>query len=212
MNPIEIYKKYQIMPNLQIHQLRVAGVALAIIRNLTVPVDEKAILNACLFHDMGNIIKFDLSYFPEFVQPEGLEYWEKVKQDFIEKYGNEEHHATLLICQELGFSKKDLELLNAVGFSRALDTFKSGSIEKMICCYADQRVGPHGVISLDQRFADGAKRYENKPERSRMSDQRYALAQALKDMEAEIFKQAKIKPEEVNDEVVNDLIEFLKSR
>ena len=78
----EIYRKYRIPPQLQLHQLRVASIAKYICDNLKVPVDIEEVVSADLLHDMGNIIKFDLSLFPEYLEPEGLEYWQGVKNDF----------------------------------------------------------------------------------------------------------------------------------
>ena len=82
----DIYTEYRIPPALQLHQFRVTGVALQIIGSIDVAVDADSIIVACLLHDMGNIIKFNLDYFPEFLEPEGLEYWQYVQNEFIEKY------------------------------------------------------------------------------------------------------------------------------
>ncbi len=65
----QIYNDYNILPLLQLHQLRVAGVAKLITESITIPVDAQAVVLACLFHDMGNIIKADFTYFPEALQP-----------------------------------------------------------------------------------------------------------------------------------------------
>src|SRR5436305_1624080 len=106
----EIYEKYKIMPNLQLHQLRVAAVAKKISDNLVTQVDKAAVVEACLLHDMGNIIKFNLSkspQFPSFLEPEGLKYWQAVKDDYLQKYQTEdEHQATLAIAKEIGASAK----------------------------------------------------------------------------------------------------------
>ena len=54
-----IYTQYNIHPNLQIHMLRVAALAKIIIDNWDGnPLNEKAIIQACLFHDAAKIIKF----------------------------------------------------------------------------------------------------------------------------------------------------------
>ena len=79
----QIYSDYKIMPNLQLHQLRVASVAKIIAENFKEKLDKESIVIACLFHDMGNIIKFNFSYFTEFLKPEGLEYWQAVKNEYI---------------------------------------------------------------------------------------------------------------------------------
>lgn len=38
---------------------------------------------------MGNILKFNFDLFPEFCKPEGREFWEKVQEEFKQKYGAE---------------------------------------------------------------------------------------------------------------------------
>src|SRR3989344_8748672 len=102
--PREIYSAYKIMPSLQLHQLRVAAVAKLLCEGCTKPINEHDVILACLFHDMGNIIKSELSYFPDFTEPEGVEYWERVKADFVEAYGTDSHTANIAIAKEIGFS------------------------------------------------------------------------------------------------------------
>ncbi len=58
-NIIQIYSQYKIMPTLQQHQLRVAGVAKQICDSISEPIDKEVVVDVCLVHDMGNIIKFD---------------------------------------------------------------------------------------------------------------------------------------------------------
>jgi len=84
-SPKEIYREYRLMPSLSLHQLRVAAVAKLICDSFKERIDTNNVVLACLYHDMGNIIKFDLNYFPEFTKPEGLEYWQKIKEDYIKK-------------------------------------------------------------------------------------------------------------------------------
>lgn len=163
-NILDIYSTYKIMPALQQHQLRVAAVAKQICDSISSTVDKNGAVIACLVHDMGNIIKFDLTYFPDFLQPEGLEYWQKVKNEFIKKYGTEEHIATKKISKEIGLSETQISYLDTVGFSQIKKAFVSHSLEQKICCYADQRVGPYGVLSIKERLIEGRKRYEGRKE------------------------------------------------
>src|SRR3989344_1397907 len=118
MKIIEIYKKYKIPPNLQEHQLRVAAVALTICDNFNSEIDKDSVIKAALLHDMGNIIKFDLSKFPEFLEPEGIEYWKRVKEEFRKKYGEDEHNATYEIAKEIGVNKFAFEIIQGYGFSK----------------------------------------------------------------------------------------------
>jgi hypothetical protein len=207
---LDIYSEYKIMPSLADHQLRVASVAKQICDSITVPIDREGIVTTCLVHDMGNIIKFDLTYFPEFFQPEGLEYWQKVKNEFIGKYGEEEHSATRKIGEEIGLTEKEKSYLDAIGFSRIIKTLENGSLEQKICCYADQRVGPYGVISIGERIIEGAKRYKNKINGAIVSGQQEGLVVGLRELEKEIFSKSSILPEDINDKTVKPIISQLK--
>ena len=95
----EAYDRYRITPALQLHQLRAAGVARILCEHHPGVKDTKSPVIACLFHDMGNIIKFDLDALPAFLEPQGLSYWQGVKDEYIAKYGTDEHIATYAICR-----------------------------------------------------------------------------------------------------------------
>ncbi len=84
--PQEIYTAYEIMPSLQLHQLRVAAVAKLICQNFRQSVNERDVILACLFHDMGNTIKFEPKLMPSVYEPEGVEYWLQIKAEYIKKY------------------------------------------------------------------------------------------------------------------------------
>src|SRR3989338_7200834 len=125
--PREIYAAYNIMPSLQLHQLRVAAVAKLLCEHLKKSVRTKDVVVACLFHDMGNIVKFQLGDIPEFLEPEGLAYWEGVKAEFIEKYGREQHAANETIAREIGLSEDVISCILAINFSKIGEVVASGS-------------------------------------------------------------------------------------
>jgi hypothetical protein len=206
---LDIYQDYHIMKTLQDHQLRVAAVASIICDSLShVTIDKKSVIIACLFHDMGNIIKFDLSYFPEFLEPEGLSFWEDVKSDYIKKYGTDEHLATKLITQEISLPEKSSLYLSGIGFSKATERLGDPSLEMKICCYADQRVDPHGVVSLEKRLIEGRERYRNR--KTTIHDSRFEeLAHSLEQLEEQIFACSNITPSDINNELVASSIDFL---
>jgi len=207
----DAYDKYKIMPNLQLHQLRVAAVGLILCDSIPDFKDTKDVVITCLLHDMGNIIKFDLNYFPEFLKPEGFEYWQKVKDEFIQKYGSDEYYATQRIIDELVDSEKIKECVDQVGFSKLQETSKDTSLVKKICAYSDMRVGPYGVVSIEERVNDGRKRYEGRKDKTIGPDKYEVLADALKEIEKQIFETVTIKPEDVTDDLVNEKIAELRS-
>jgi hypothetical protein len=206
----EIYLEYKIMPNLQLHQLRVAAVAKIIAESFTDPIDTNSIISACLFHDMGNIIKSDFSRFPEFLQPEGLKYWQGVKDAYIKKYGVDEHLATEIIAKELGLPLETISCLKHTGFSNAIRNKNSNSFENKICNYADMRVGPNGVMSMDDRIQEGRERYKGRIH-TIVGDNFEAQVQALKNIEKEIFGKINIRPDQITDDNIKEIIEELRN-
>jgi len=209
----DIYREYRIMPSLALHQLRVAAVAETVCDRCSQAVDASTAVTACLFHDMGNIIKSELSYFPEFLEPEGLTYWEGVKAEFIQKYGSNEHEATLAIADELGLPRAVRDVVEKIGFSKLEEVEQSGSTETMICEYADMRVGPLGVLSMADRLEEGRIRYSNKKDKLLFDPQFYdRLSDALYRIEARLFSGASIRPEDITDSGIEPLIGALRSK
>lgn len=199
------------MPNLQLHQLRVAAVAQIICDNFSEKLDKNTIVTTCLLHDTGNILKSKLDLFPEFLEPQGLKYWQDVKEGFQKKYGTDEVHATLKIAQEVGMDKRVVDLIDGIGFKRSEENYKVDDFERKICGYSDMRVAPLGVLSLLNRLSEGRKRYvENKHARYDESQWEF-LSNFWPKIEKQIFEKCSIKPRDINDDSVNPLIKNLKS-
>lgn len=206
---LDIYEEYKIMSVLSRHMLRVAAVASMICDNLTEPVNKKDMVTACLFHDMGNIIKFDLNYFPEFNKPQGLQYWQDVKDEYIKKYGTNEHEATLKIMREVGLPSHVVEIVEHMHFLKLCSYRDGNNLNTKIINYADNRVSPHGVVSYDERLEEANVRYRNRKD-AVPDEERRRLVSCGKDIEKQIFEKCKIKPEDINDETVKSVIESLK--
>jgi hypothetical protein len=206
---LSLYKKYKITATLQEHQFRVAAVAQQICNNLNQLVDTKTIISACLLHDMGNILKFDLDKNLQWLEPQGKEYWEKVKQETAQKYGTtDEHLATMKIAEEIGVSSKILECMDNIGYVYAVGN-KLKSLEIKICGYSDMRAAPSGVVTLAGRLQDGAKRYKGRIDASIINNKE--LSGALEDIEKDIFQKAKIRPNDITDESIAPIIEQLRT-
>ncbi len=199
--PREIYAQYNIMPNLQLHQLRVAAVGKLVCDSFKQPVNANDVVLACLFHDMGNIVKFKLDAFPEALQPEGLEYWEKQKAATIQKYGPAQHQVSETIAQEIGLSDSVIRMIGNSGVSRIPEILASDSNELKMLQYVDLRVAPAGIVSLEERFEDFARRYAD--------DKDAELFETGKELEGKIFANATIKPEDITDAAAAPIIEEL---
>ncbi|MBI2004282.1 HD domain-containing protein [Candidatus Pacearchaeota archaeon] len=207
METIEkIYKKYKIMPNLRAHMYRVAAVASVISDNFPEKLDKNLIITACLLHDMGNIIKFNLDNFPEFLKPNGREYWNEIRKKYIEKYGNNEHEATIKIAKELNAEEKVINLLKSFIFSKSCDVGKGNDWHEKICFYSDVRVSPYEVVSIEERFIDGEKRYPNLA--SKEKSEKYK--ECIRNLEKQIFEKLKINPKQITNEKIKNEINKLQ--
>jgi len=190
----EIYSKYPVPPNLQEHMMRVAGVAKIISENwMGALLDEDIMLKACLVHDIGNLLKFDLETKAHFLGKEqsNVDYWKKLKEEMAQKYGADEHVATASICQEINLEPKALWIVNNWGFGNFDKVLKSENWEYKICVYSDHRVGPFGIVSLKERFAEQRKRYQEYTHKSQdlsahLSDKSEFLANCAFEVEKQI--------------------------
>lgn len=194
----DIYKDYKIMPNLAMHQMRVASVAMQICDSLDIEISKDDIIKACIFHDMGNIIKFNLDHFPDWNNPEGSEYWQSIKNDYISKYGKDEHKASLDIARELGFFDKVLSLIDCID-SVSVEIIRiEDDFAKKICIYSDNRVTPHGIVSVDERSLEAKERYKDHPH-AFDEESRQFFNKNLNLIEKQIFSHSNIKPEDIDD-------------
>jgi hypothetical protein len=208
----KIYTKYIIPPQLQEHQFRVAAVAKIICDNIPQFSSTDVVVTTCLIHDMGNIIKFDLDKFPEFLQPQGRDYWQHVKDNFISNYGSDEHKATLTIARELGVSDHIQEILNCFGFAHAVENSQKSDLDTKICVYSDFRVTPHKISSLEERLTEGYERNKNNPKMIQSDPVKFkAASEALLSIEHELFAKSLIKPQDINNQVVEKEINGLKN-
>lgn len=160
MSVKQVYKQYLIPPNLQKHMLRVAALSAILAENWTgKEFDKEALVVACVFHDMANIIKFKFGK-PSLFKEEAAqaEYWKKVQQDTIKKYGNNVHLATFQICQEIGLPKNVLDIINKLEWDDTLKILDQQNYEVAIAIYCDMRMGPHGIMPLKDRIDNLATR------------------------------------------------------
>ncbi len=208
-NILDIYKEYKINKSLVMHQLRVASVALVICDSFDFPIDKKNIIKACLLHDMGNIIKFDLNYFPEHNEPEGKEYWQGVKNDYVLRYGENEHHASLKIAEELDLNTRACDLIKMIDSDLIDIIAKESDFEAKICMYCDGRVTPHGVVSIEERSLEAKERYKNHPHNFD-EERRIFFNKNLSLIENQIFSHSKLKPDDIDDSTISEILKKLK--
>lgn len=205
MNIIDIYKKYHLPENLQMHMLRVAACANLILDNWNgKEIDRDAIIRVSLLHDMGNILKISEDSFAE-------EGFKSLRRKYYEVYGTNEHELNMEIGRIEGLSEKELTILDGKRSRYNEQTLKSDVYEIKICAYCDQRVAPDGVCSIRERLEDAKVRYKNRPF-SVWSNEEKAnrLIECSLGIEKQIMDCCKICPEDINDESIAEYIENLK--
>lgn len=161
MTAAQIYQNFRIPLNLQRHMFRVAAVGEYLTDHWLEPIDSHSVVTTLLLHDLGNLLKFDLSRGLElFDESErDLEYWTKVRSDLEHRYSSDEHIATQMMAREIDVSERVLYLLGNMGSSHLSEALNSHDWELKITVYSDFRVDPHGFVSVKDRFDDIIKRY-----------------------------------------------------
>lgn len=214
MNIQEIYDNYRIPPWLQDHMYRVAAVAYQICKEYEKAwnsIGLHAIVAACLLHDMWNIIKFTFDKPIPWLYDDP-EYRIDVQEAFIATYGTDEHLATILITKEVTSNTRIHELVNSTWFTKAhLYIDETVPVWKQICCYADQRVAPYGIVSLKQRTEEAYQRYKHNPKYAKDDSwtwQRWF--DALVSIETSLFNQITLEPSDITSESSVQIIESLK--
>lgn len=205
MNIIEIYNKYYLPENLQMHMLRVAACSNLIIDNWNgLEIDKESIIRVCLLHDMGNMVKIP-------VEESKDEEFLKVRKKYFDKYGTNDHEINLEIGKQEGLTEKEITILDGKRSRKNEETLQSNSYERKICAYCDQRVAPNGVIGITERLEDAKIRYKDKP-LSVWSNEEKAnyLIECSLGIEKQIMKYCKLKPEDINDSTIETYIEKLK--
>lgn len=185
----DLYDKYQIMPGLTEHQLRVGGIAKLVTEGWKSKEEARKSVLACLVHDMGNIVKFDDKI---------GEKWIKVREEIRQKYGADAHSATCAILNEAGLSEyakymeEEAEMYGKSGLT--LLDFQTCSRPALMIMYADLRVVPSGVVSLEERIQDLENRY-GKPRFERQWDKVFAkYVQSLTNLRIDDINEEDVTP------------------
>jgi hypothetical protein len=160
-----IYERFSVMPQIADHMRQVAAVADYVAKHWKgQPLERDLLVAACLVHDLANILKvrdFDSPQQHRMLGAEAsrVEHWKSVQQQTELLYGSDDHVATERMLAELGASPAIADVFNR---AKSLDIRKllhEGDEVALVYLYADNRVGPFGIISLQERIADIKARY-----------------------------------------------------
>lgn len=157
-----IYQDYNIPLNLQHHMIRVAAFG-KVISDLMVDeeIDQHLVVSTLLLHDMGNILKFKLDSTQMLAEIDRgrVEELRAIQAEYRQKYGPSPDLATIKIMKEIGVDQEVVTLFTESSWESLHDTIEKMDFQRKICYYADMRVDPFGVVTLEERFSDLRKRY-----------------------------------------------------
>ena len=156
MQITQTYNRYQIPTNLQQHMLRVGALAQIILDHWQgVSIDKQSVVTCALYHDIAKPVTFDIEKQRKYVASE--EDFNKVKRtivDMISKYGGEEHVAVIKIFEEIGCSAETIRLINNLEWIYTPRLIQENDIPALLLNYCDMRIGPKGILRVQDRFAD----------------------------------------------------------
>ncbi|MBP9816181.1 hypothetical protein KBD09_03015 [Candidatus Woesebacteria bacterium] len=210
----DIYDQYTIPPILQKHMYTVAALGTHIassVKDSSLRIEKDVITEALLLHDMGNIVKFDLSR-PGLLKEDELDYWRNIQAQFVEKYGKGDHDATILVLRELGVSNM---IIHFMELSKSIEAALSAIERDMnfaIMFYADFRVGPYGILPLDARIDDLLVRYKDRVEHFWSQEEKAEqMRTTMKKVEAKLQKHCSISVKDIEDADVAFILTALSS-
>ena len=187
---------------------RVAAVAATLFDAHELADYRDELISACLLHDMGNIVKFNFDALL-IVSPDERNHWEVAQKKMIAQYGTSAHKATLAIVDAIGVSSRVREIVDGVDFSNCEKIAESNDVLLMMAQYADARVTPNGIASLDERMEDMLTRYAHKHNRN--DEETMRQIRALENIEQQLFTGLLFTPSDITEDSTQLMREELKN-
>ncbi len=152
-----------------------------------------------LVHDIGNIVKAG--------EPDPS----SQREDFVRRYGSNDHAASRQIGAELGLTPAELDLMDAKVFVRNAETVNSSDYTLKVAAYADQRVAPSGVEALMQRLKEAEGRYRDRPGSSMNNPRTPELVQCASEIEKQVLTHADLEANAIHNSAIGPYVATLKS-
>jgi len=208
MKIAEIYKTYRVPSVLQRHMLRSAALAQLICEHWNgPPIDKEVIATTMLIHDIGNIAKMDFGRDGEPADEYGnTDYWRKIQEGFIKKYGVDDHIATFNVASDLGLSTRVLWLVINKIFIHNEMISASNDYELKICAYSDQHIGPCGVVSLEERFSELRRRYGSRTNASINHPRIEYLIGSAFEIERQVLESTSLESAQITDSAIATML------
>lgn len=152
----QVYDHFEIPPGLRTHMVRVAQFVDVLHNYWAGPaVDRQRLVTCALVHDLGNIVRF-VRWFDEDA-PE-REHWERVKASAIARYGIDDHEVTRQMLESIKADPQIIKTVLAKSSHNAPLIAAGNDWPLKLLLYADFRITPQGVGSLEHRLQEIAER------------------------------------------------------
>ncbi len=211
----QIYKSYNTPRNMQEHMVRAAAIGNQICDSWKGPeIKKDDIIAVLLIHDLGNVVKMDLE------RKEGLDllgseagrvdFWKRIKKNMVEKYGSDDHIVSERIAEELKVSPRVRDILKKKIFMNNEETAGSKDWDVKIAAYSDQRSGPCGVLTLDERFKDLKRRYAKSANKNLDDPKIDAFIRCAFMIEKQVLSNTDITSVDINDISIDKYVKILR--
>lgn len=203
-----LLKKYRVPFHIVLHMKKVAAVGVFIAQKIKAhgeEIDVKSVRQGALLHDIMKLSDFKdikMEYFRETPTQDDLDFWRKLI-DTYHVYGHEV--AGYKILKALGEEKLAL-IVKKHRFASLTDhdpEEQPQTWEEKLVYYADKRVAGDKIVSIEERIADGQRRYFPN---GNIPPEDEVIKKHLRELEQKICQKAKIKPEDVREENVAGLV------
>jgi hypothetical protein len=208
----QIFERFKTPKNLQEHMLRAAAIGNLICDNWNGPqINKEDIIAVLLTHDLGNIVKMDfdseagLKLLGE--EEKKVDYWKQVKKEMIEKYGQDDHIVSEMMAEELEISQRLAFILKNKVFNNNEFTAQSDDWDIKIAAYADQKIGPFGVLTLEERFRELKERYAQKENQNTNNPKIDIFIDCAFQIEKQVLSNTSLNSEDINDESIKKYID-----
>lgn len=213
MNILAVYARYRIPSHLQLHMLRVSAVAEYLMEHWHGPdVDQRLIIETLLVHDLGNLMKMDLNsalgmrFFDS--DEKDKPYWLKVQKQ-MRRFGTNSDEVTLSILAEIQANENVIRLVRTMT-GKAMVEKQTPEIAHQLCWYADMRVGPQGVMSIEERMTDLIDRYAHRDAEWSDPEKIAILRQRRLEIENALLSQTDVSAPMLTNETLAPIVERLR--
>ncbi len=208
-----LYSELAIPSNLQLHMFRAASVAMLICEHWKgTPLEKEDIIASLLLHDVGNIVKFNWQRRELYAKDVllNLDFWKQKQSEIIAKYSSDDHEVTLKLLENYEISPRIIQLITEHE-SLKNETIASGTdMNVKVCCYADHRAGPKGIVSLSERYEEAEKRYGGPVPGVKTGSGKIKNAAFI--IENQVLAQTDLAPEDITDAAIEKYLQILMKK